>query len=179
MPDFISVDLRNQVARLNSLTTMDYMYRDHKERLDRLLNMIVGAVMDRQFVAANVSSLSRSLMDQTMIAIERSTLGAHEYGMDRGHYRSSFNIPGMGMDARLSVINDMITFEQAALDIAQKFEQLKLYRFNRFLPYLYETTLNPRAVLLTKIDNYELLAEQIPTLGSDPYLEADEYHGDF
>lgn len=171
MPPFVSIDLRSQLARLNSMTTFDYMYPNPAQRSDAILSKVVAAVMDRQFINVQVANLSRYFMNSILLAIENTTLSSTEGNVPDRTALMRFH--GYGLDSRLSVMDDLIAFEQTALDIADVLQQLKLYRYNRFLPYVYETTLNPRAVVLTKINDYEFLCDQIPTLSMNPFMEPD------
>jgi hypothetical protein len=168
MPNFVSVDLHRPLGRLNGISTFDSLYRDQKQRSDAMLSKIICCLMDRQFINMQIASLAKQYMNEVTLAIENAALLRQEM---QGVESTSF--ARNSSDLRLMIMDDMIVFEQTALDIADIFQQLRLYRHNRFLPYLYETTINPRAVVLTKIDSFEFLCDQIPTLSTNPFMEAD------
>lgn len=59
------------------------------------------------------------------------------------------------------LIDRMVAIEQAALDISDYLNEMKLYLYGRYLPYQFETLMNDGSILLKRVRDYQEFSDRV------------------
>jgi len=119
----------------------------------------VEACAVRSACHARLGLAIRHIQDDLQCLVEKRRLAVAEMSFDSGlfEHQRLYRQP-----QTLDLTGALIAIEHAGLEFLDQFNALKLYVNNRFMPYKFEHILDPRSIILKKVETPEEFLENFP-----------------
>jgi hypothetical protein len=146
VPEHVIVDVSPMTNRMSSMFTAS---------IEFVFDSVIEALHDRHQIPNNIRLMNRHL----------ANILSDEPAM-YGHRADTISKWAVGQPH--SLMDQMITIEQCALDMGDVIDHHKLYLYGRFLPYQFEGLLAGGSLLLKRIEDYnDFCARIFVELGFD------------